>query len=219
MEDNDTIPINESVCLLSLTSKESLETLRKNYPFLVDELKVGVKCGRPKQESDEDKYLAAKIDVALNALNAGNKAIVKLSRVVSERIAKAKKLRLISQVVVLIGSSSLMSSTVWGNDLVRQVIAILTFLAALSSTFAEYYEKLLNPKKGDIYTIHEKLVPLQFQVSNSICELGVLRNIVSPEKEKSKCLKEANGLCALVIELIAQFPSVQYETESITTKD
>src|SRR5580698_6233959 len=103
------IAINEGVSLLEKLSPGRLDELRTAHPLLSDALSLGILAGAevtPETTSTVDPLLREKAAVMVAALGEAAKAAQEGSASVARRIRLARRQRLISQGLVLIGSSS-----------------------------------------------------------------------------------------------------------------
>src|SRR5438876_9785203 len=103
------IAINEGVSLLEKLSPSRLHVLRGEYSLLSDELGLGIYAGSEEDQKggqEGDLHLNAKASIMIAALSEAWKAADDALATVSRRIRTARRERLISQALVVIGSSS-----------------------------------------------------------------------------------------------------------------
>ncbi|MCC8991891.1 MAG: hypothetical protein LM514_04785, partial [Streptococcus sp.] len=140
-------PINEAVFILSKIAPLQLQELRDQYPHLSDELREGISAGEKDDTSDgAADYLREKaLVVSIALVETANRAEASMGEVV-RRIRRSRSARLISQVLVLVGSSALLGAVALDDKTATIVTALLTLLAALGNLLADHGERLLNPQ-------------------------------------------------------------------------
>lgn len=196
--DNAGAAINEAVFLLAQTSPERLESLRSQFPYLAEELQEGIYAGEETQEKGEAKkssYLADKAAIVIAALDEAAKRAESAMGTVAESIRKARLRRLISQVLVLVGSSSLLGAVALEGKTATVLSAVLTLLAALGNLFAEHYERLINPQSGNIYDAFQKLGEGAYRARTFASRLQLALRHKEGETELANLIGEANELC------------------------
>jgi hypothetical protein len=211
-----TVAINEGVSLLEALSPVRLNELRAAHPQLADDLRLGLIAGDEDIESSnaQSQYqlLKEKASVMVVALKEAASAAQAGSISVSQRVRTARRQRLISEALVLIGSSSSLATLALSKNRATVIAAALTLLAALGNLFAEYQEKLLT-QGGNIYDVFQKLGEGAYQARALSTELILsLKYDVTPTDMKDLVMR-ANGLCeqlnGWLVQLLSQIPSPQ----------
>ena len=150
------LAINEGVALLATLAPNRLVELREAFPQLRSELQTGITAG-PEVRPGSDAYLGEKATVMMAALTeVADAAHGKLNEI-SGRVRVARRHRLTSQALVLVGSSSCLATLALSQTRAAVAGSVLTLLAALGNLAAEHLEKLLNPQAGNIYELSQKL--------------------------------------------------------------
>src|SRR5688500_19308426 len=126
-------PINEAVFLLSQLSADRLETLRAEYPLLADELRPGVFAGpnEPDSKVPATIHLTARAKVMIAVLDEVAHRTNNALAVVSKAIQSAQSRRLAGQVLVLVGSSSLLGTLALYSRTATVIAAVFPLLSAL----------------------------------------------------------------------------------------
>ncbi len=193
-DESGDISINEAIFTLSHFFPEILTKFKVNHPEISDELIVGKPCGEEeKKQSNNQLYSKAKL--ICEALRfSSSKAKEGLSNVKSSLI-KARRIRIIGQVMVLLGSSTILASIVTDQNEIEIASGIITFLAAVSSIFAEYFEKPLLPNSGNLYDEFQKLGCLIFESELNANEISILIELNSKETDIVKAIRKGNEQC------------------------
>lgn len=195
--DNAGAAINEAVFLLAQTSPEKLETLRNQFPHLAEELQEGIYAGEEEEEKTGagNSYLADKAVIVISALDEASSRAQSAMGAVVGSIRKARVRRLVSQVLVLVGSSSLLGAVALDGKTATVASAIITLLAALGNLFAEYYERLLSPQSGNIYDAFQKLGEGAYKARTFSSSLQLALKHKEGEADLAALIGEANELC------------------------
>jgi hypothetical protein len=202
--------INEAVSLLDSLSPTRLDQLRGQHPLLAGDLGLGILAGAD-TEQPSDALLNEKAQIMIAALGEAWKAAEDALAEVSRRIKTARRERLISQVLVVIGSSSSLAAITLSQDLRPTAIAaLLTLLAALGNLVAEYHEKLLTPQAGNIYDAFQKLGEDGYKARAASTDLTLALKYNETGPELRTLLASANQLCeqlnAGLIQLLNRIP-------------
>jgi hypothetical protein len=211
------VAINEAVFLLSKTAPEKLISLRNLYPDIAEELREGIYAGEK-----EEMFIIEKAEFVTVALEEVS-SLAKVAMVtVAVIIQRARSRRLISQMLVLIGSSSLLGAVALDGKTATVISAVLTLLAAIGNLLAEHYERLLNPQTGNIYEAFQKLGEGSYKARAIAADLKLsIRHKVGEIALKEQVGK-ANELCeelnGWLIQLLSQFPisSATEPTKTLT---
>ena len=192
-----TQPINEAVFLLSQISTDRLDILRTAYPLIADELRPGVFAG----PSDVDPsasallLLTAKANVMIAVLDEVSNRAESALVVVSGAIKSARSRRLAGQILVLVGSSSLLGTLALESKTATVIAALLTLLAALGNLLAEHVERLLNPQTGNVYDAFQHLGEGAYRARLLRDQIHLARTYSQPPEEINALLAKGNELC------------------------
>jgi hypothetical protein len=193
-----TIAINEGVSLLEKLSPKRLNELRAAHPLLSDDLDLGIVAGaeeKPEGQSIHDVLLKEKAAVMIAALGEATNAAYAGLASVSRRVRTARRARLFSQVLVLIGSSSSLATLALSKNRAAVIAAVLTLLAALGNLLAEYQEKLLYPQTGNIYDVLQKLGEGAYRAKTLSTELTLAVKYDADPTDLKGLVANANMLC------------------------
>jgi hypothetical protein len=216
--------INEGVFLLNSLSPVRLENLRRQYPHLSDDLKLGIPAGA---QEDKDKVQAAiireKAQIMIAALAEAEAAADRALASVSQKIKSARRQRLFAQLLVLIGSSSSLATLAFGKNPAAIICAMLTLFAAIGSLIADYKEKLLNPQTGNIYDAYQRLSEGAYRTRKLSTDLSLALKYNQGPSELEPLVASANVLCedlnGWLIQMVATTARMQPKsTESTTPK-
>jgi hypothetical protein len=191
------VAINEGIFLLEKLSPSKLLDLRKEYPYLSADLRVGILAG-PEGEKDASVQAAIvreKAQIMIAALAAAERAARSGLASVSRKVKSARRQRLISQILVLIGSSSSLATLALGQNRAAVVSAVLTLLAALGNLFADYQERLLNPQAGNIYDALQRLSEGVYKTRAVSTDLSLALNYAQASSQIEQLVGNANALC------------------------
>ena len=188
--------INEAVFLLSSLSPGILDDLRKKYPGLSSNLKVGITAGA-EEEQDKDRTAIdrEKAGIMIAALAEAERAAREALAATSKKIKSARQERLLAQLFVLIGSSSSLATLAFGKNAAAIICALLTLFAAIGNLIAEYREKLLNPQTGNIYDAYQKLSEGAHKISSLSTDLSLALKYNRGASELEPLIATANALC------------------------
>jgi len=216
--DNAGASINEAVFLLAQTAPERLEKLRGQFPQFSEELQEGIYAGEEAEDAtktDKISYLADKAQIVIAALDEASKLAESAMGAVVKSINKARLRRLVSQVLVLVGSSSLLGAVALEGKTATVLSAIITLLAALGNLFAEHYERLLNPQSGNIYDAFQKLGEGAYKARTFASDLRLALKHQEGEAELADLIGKANELCeqlnGWLIQLLNNVPKSRME--------
>lgn len=212
--DTQNVAINEAVFLLSELSPDDLDKLKLKYPTIADNLKVGIYAG----DDVSNEHLFEKAHVMMVVLNEARRRSETAMISISASIKKARQRRLLSQAIVIIGSSSLLGAVALDGKQATVISAILTLLAALGNLFAEYHEKLLNPQAGSIYDAYRKLGEGAYKAQFLSGDIQLSLKYGRHNTEMKDLILQANELCeqlnGWLIELLNQLPAQLHDDQS-----
>jgi len=204
--------INEGVFLLDSLSPARLENLRKEYPDLSNDLKVGI-LGGVEKDTDKDQAAAIlheKSQIMIAALAEAEAAARHALTFVSRRIVSARRQRLITQLLVLIGSSSSLATLAFGQKAAAVFCAVLTLFAAIGNLLADYKERLLNPQTGNIYDAYQRLSEGAYKARSLSTDLTLALKYNQGISELETLIASANALCeqlnGWLIQMVATIP-------------
>ena len=189
------VAINEGVSLLDKLSPNKLTELREQYPALADELALGIEAGGDEHVAPQAALLKEKANVMITALAEAESAAEKALASVSARVKSARRQRLISQMLVVIGSSSSLATLALSKNRAAVIAAVLTLLAALGNLIAEYNERLLSPQAGNVYDIFQKLADGAYRARSLSTELTLTLKYQPDIPELKGLVERANVLC------------------------
>lgn len=197
MSDIPSTPINEGISFLWRVAPSALETLRNEHPSLAEELKLGIPAGTSKtgKGAPDTAIIREKAQIMIAVLSEASvvaqKALVSLSR----RVNRARVQRLASQVLVLVGSSSSLGTLALRNNPAAVISAVLTVVAALGNLLAEYQERLLNPRTGNIYDAFQRLSECVYKTRTLATDLALALKYEQENSEIKQLIIQANVLC------------------------
>jgi hypothetical protein len=179
--------------------QRQLEELRKLYPDLIEDLQEGIYLGEAdvtkKPKSGHKAYALQKAEAMKVMLNQVIPQVEKELEIANLKITKIRNSRLISQVLILLGSSSVLGSvTILHDNTVSIASAVITLFAAFFNLFAENSENLLNPQSGNIYLAYQRLSEGLCETRILESEIGVAITYCSDENEFNVLTSKANNL-------------------------
>jgi hypothetical protein len=204
------VPINEGISLLATLSPLRLEQLRKEHPSISKDLVLGITAGPEEERTDEfvaSAIIREKAQVMIAALSEAGTAAQNALESVSTKVKSAKRQRLISQLLVLIGSSSSLATLALNKNRAAVISAVLTLLAAIGNLFAEYQERLLNPQTGNIYDAFQRLSEGVYKTRTMSMDLGLALKYSQKPAEISQLVVSANVLCEQLNDWLIQLLS------------
>lgn len=205
------VGINEAVFFLAQTNPALLDSLRRQYPNLEDELQEGIYAGVSEvAQTDTSSYLMDKARFALATLEeAARRSKAAQTQLVSI-IRSARRRRMLSQCIILFGSSSVLGATALDQKIAAVVSGVLTLLAALGNLFAEYQERLLNPQSANVYEAFQKLAEGTYQAEILAAEIRLAVTHNNHGGELVNLIGNANSLCSglntWLVQLVSQLP-------------
>jgi hypothetical protein len=189
------LAINEGVALLDELAPSRLADLRTALPQLASELQVGIIAGSGDEEPAPDAYLREKASVMMTALTEVADAAERKLMEVSGRVRNARRQRLVSQALVLVGSSSSLATLALSQTRAAVAASVLTLLAALGNLAADYLEKLLNPQAGNIYEMFQRLGEGKYRAKSLAVEIAISLKYGAVPEDLRALVGEANKLC------------------------
>lgn len=210
---NNEIAINEGVFLLQSLSPDRLNQLRIEFPSQSRALAIGIIAGSedgPENDKVAMAMLRDRAQIMIVALSEAEAAAKKAVVAVSRRVKSARRQRLLSQILVLIGSSSSLATLALSKNRAAVISAVLTLLAALWNLLAEYQEKLLNPQAGNIYDAFQRLAEGAYKTRTMSTELTLALKYNQNATQIGPLVASANALCeelnGWLIQMVASMP-------------
>jgi hypothetical protein len=190
-------PINEAVFLLSRLAPGRLDSLRSAHPLIAEELQPGVFAGPSDtlESSVSADHLSAKASVMVAVLDETYHRAEAALAVVSKAIRTARTRRLAGQILVLVGSSSLLGTLALESKTASVIAAVLTLVAALGNLLAEHQEKILNPQMGNVYDAFQHLGEGAYRARALRDQIQLASKYAQAPEELTSLLAQANELC------------------------
>jgi len=205
------LAINEAVFLLAQMAPEKLKAFQSRYPALAGELQQGIFAGTEDEQKPANSFLIQKAEVVTGVLEEASSQAEKAMSAVAADIKRARMRRLASQVLVLIGSSSLLGAVALDGKTATVVSAVITLLAALGNLMAEHYEKLLNPQSGNIYEVFQRLGEGAYKARRLAAEIQLAARHQEDATVLRQLVGNANELCeqlnGWLIQVINRYPA------------
>lgn len=189
------VAINEAVALLDKLSRSKLEGLRHASPELAKELELGIMAGPEPGEASADPLLVAKCRVLVTALDEADHMAEPALRIAAGRIKRARWRRLVSQVFVLLGSSSILGALALQKNGAAAVSGVVTLCASLGTLLAENAERVVSPETGSIYDAFTKLGEGRYRAKTLRRDIELAVEYRAPADKLAELVKDANGLC------------------------
>ena len=120
------------------------------------------------------------------------------AKAASDKIRFIRKIRTGSEILVLIGSSSILGTFRLTDSLPVTVAAIATFIAACGSLFAEHISRILNPNLGNVYDAFQNLQSLGFKAGNLANDLLLAVRFDRSVEELSEMIARGNEVMSEV---------------------
>ena len=213
MGTSNDIAINEGVFLLQSLAPARLDEFRTEFPSQSKALAIGIIAGPedgPKDDSIATAMLRERAQIMIVALGEAEAAAKSALLKVSRRVKSARRQRLLSQILVLIGSSSSLATLALSKNRAAVISAVLTLLAALWNLLAEYQEKLLNPQAGNIYDAFQRLAEGAYKTRTMSTELTLALKYDQSVAQIGALVASANVLCeelnGWLIQMVAAMP-------------
>lgn len=163
------------------------------------------------KETNHENLLKEKAKIFQVALEEASTRAKSAMDLVATKIKKARFARLITQIIVLISSSSVLGAMALNAKDISVATAVFTLLAAIGNLLAEYYEKLLNPQTGNIYEVYQRLGEGILKTQTILEELKLANRFALNNEDLTKLLGTANQLCESLnqwlIQVLDRFPS------------
>ncbi|WP_281559100.1 hypothetical protein [Thalassomonas sp. RHCl1] len=188
-------PINEAVNFLELIQPEHLSKFRESYPELSEELKPGIIAG---SEDYSSEFIKAKANIMLHTLERAINAVKIGSRKAAQRITWVNRIRTGSEILVLVGSSSVLGTINLANETPHILAAAITLIASCGSLLAKHTSRITSPKLGNINVAYTTLSTLVFETSELIKELKLALRFSLPLEDISDLISRGNQLMARV---------------------
>lgn len=204
----DSKPIHEAVYFFDLLSPEQLNAYRVQYPALEAQLQPGQICGEETQSDPEraQGYRFAKAQIMVDALKAAAKVTQNASKTAAHRILWIRRTQVALEILVLIGSSSVIGSLTLGKDTTTATVAaIITLLSGFGSLLVGHASKLLNPEMGNIFDAHQNLHHLSWQTQALAQEISLLVQYQQDDDQLSALVAQGNAVMEQVNKWGAQF--------------
>ena len=149
------VPINEVVYFLNQTHKGLLSDIREESPELLEELDIGIIAGEGDPEkSQDDTFVRKKGRIVVEALHHLSQDADKSASFSAKRIRLIRRVKLVSEILVLLGSSAVLGTLGLEDNLPKIIAAVATFVAGCGTIFVEQSARILNPELGDIFSAY-----------------------------------------------------------------
>ncbi len=193
--DENTTSINEVVFFLSKVSPEQLNEASEKYPELSNDLIPGVIAGSDDTPCTDSEYLIAKSELVIGALKLAKSESEKALIHVSEAIKKSKRKRLLSQIFVILGSSSLLAAVAFKQQTLEILTSLITLSAAILGVLADNNEKTLSSSEENIHEIFLKIGSAVFSAHDISNNLQVAINAKQNNDKLINLINEGNRVC------------------------
>lgn len=197
------VRVNSIVELLAAESPVRLDALRQRYPEQEQILRAGRILGARRSGPNDRIYC----ELCNAGLDAAERQLMRLLRVLPTRLARAKKLRLIASIVTSLTSAGVLAAVFAGAAPAARVAATVAFVAAVSSLLAQYLEVPLGGE-GTIANHLEELVGLEVRLRE------IKARLAEAELEGQEPTSDGHGttcrdIAGSVNELAAQIRRIQ----------
>lgn len=169
--------INELVSLLNDYEKEKLLQLRKEYPEYKEMLELGVTLGEKDSDSEEEiRELKFRADVCSKGLKIILYECNELKSKIKSKLKVFNTLQILSQILILITGTVLISFINNSNYSTIKIIAIiLTLISSVVTLIIKYLSGNITPHSKNLYLIYEDLIKEHINAEHSISEIKILK--------------------------------------------
>jgi hypothetical protein len=185
--------INSIVEMLSTSAEGSdvLELLRERYPSQDDWLRAGMQMGEAAEQDIPTQFYC---DLCRGGVVFAERQVEALLERLPRRLARAKRLRLVSAIIASLSSAGVISFLFIKAISEAEITSAVAFIASVGNLVAEYLETTIGGGKGIYDGISEML-----QIEGSLREVKV-RLAIAGQEEHEICRE----LAATVNELSAR---------------
>jgi hypothetical protein len=185
--------VNAIVELLARHEGSVLDRLRSKYPEYRDVLTVGTTLGADQSAGAAALY----VDLAIDGLQAAKRRLDPNLRRLRERLQRAKRVRLMGQVIGALTSAGLIAAILGGWEKSLAVTtAVVNFAAVLCTVFAGYLETPLHGGSGNLIESFETLVEAAVEAEEVIQSLQIIRREARDDPDLSTQIARANAIAA-----------------------
>lgn len=182
--------INALVGLLNTYHPATLEELKRKHPAYAAQLEPGIRLGAV-EISDAHVY----VEVALHGLQTARERVEPNMRRLRHRLSRAKRLRLIGQIVAAMTSIGLLTALLAGWDQgVTVATAVVNFAAVVASLVAGHLEAPLYGGTGTLIDLFETLVTTNAEADQLIQDLLILQRTRPDEPRMMEQVMQANAV-------------------------
>lgn len=193
--ENISLPINEAVNFLSNNSSNELQSFKLEYPELANDLKPGIFCGG---DTSEHKYIVAKAKIMVKTLKLASGSTKNALKKASLKIKTTDRLQTGSQILTLIGSSSVIGTIGMEDNTLHLISALITLMASCGSILIEHLSKIVSPSLGDVRDAYSALTKLTYELVQAHQELELAISYTLPEEKIIQLISQSNLLMSEV---------------------
>jgi len=192
------IKVNALVNALNRYQPEQLDKLRQKYPEQSELLALGQLMG----EVNPDTILVAKL--AIMTLKAIKTPARKILNRLRGRLRRARKIRLMGNIVTAISSAGLISAVLVESKGAALASALINLVSSVSLLISQHLESSSLGNQNGLQELFDQLVEAVVDIEDFESKLTVALKIQDNEDELLRLAQEANALVAQVrkVELI-----------------
>jgi hypothetical protein len=148
--------INSIVELLSASAKDTgvLDVLRERYPNQRDWLRAGMEMGEADEQNVAMQFYC---DLCREGVLAAEQEVAALLERLPRRVARAKRLRLVSAIITSLSSAGVISFLFINAISEAEITSAVAFIASVGNLVAEYLETTIGGRKSIYDGITEML--------------------------------------------------------------
>jgi len=210
----DSLPINELVAILNELDTSKKSNIKNKFPELGDEIDPGVWAGE-NVCIENGEIILTKARFASEVLGIAILHSKEALKIISSKIQRANKIRLLGQIGAVVGSSGTILAMGFGKETVAQVSAVLALFGSISSILSAHTEKTISTKTGNINEVYLNL-------SGQLQEAIFLRNNInahiqykSGTTELVNLISMSNELCRKINKNTLQVPQLWHKISEI----
>jgi hypothetical protein len=198
--------INSVLELLDIDNPSVLDGLRARHPAQEQLLRKGLIMWPTDLTAGND---ALYCDLCREGLSAAERQLEALLKVLPQRLARAKKLRLVTASAASLSSAGVLTAVFANVGLAARLAAVIAFVTTVGNLVAQYVETPLTGGKASIADSVRELVALESRLRDSKVRLAEAEQAHAEASPRNRKVPSCRQLVEAVNEMAAQIRQIQ----------